>query len=463
MKYSRNLGSSRADKWIRDQKRTDLMPIEALRTAYRPLLIEAFEALSEIAGKISAVELFTAIDHNKWRSEWLERALRGEFITPNLHYNEDLLRQVSQNKATLEQKVVPLFTAACKEVAVSPAGQVLAQLAMDRLTDTSMLIQLAQAMLDGDADKASSALRTCYGLPNREIVEYAKAAIEDRKVGRYTRSEQTALSAEERARLEAIQLDAEAIRRAFIWAAEEYGFAETRPVVVSDTATTFDVRDSSSEGPVVLVPADQTADGIYIGSLVVHEAGSHWRNSENMKHLVPWVGSGALKSVNELVYEGDATWRDHKVKLASKGFVKEDRGLYYQVAIWYTYHEKASFTETAQMLYNLLHCDNESPEATLKDVWQVTYRVFRGNPRIDLKTGYVNPKDRAYLAGRLLATELNEAGVGHIMEYSTLSESDLDLLTEKFDLRPQGGMPYPAQDDMAMRLYKKLLSGEFSV
>lgn len=458
---SSRLGYGWAKKWISDQKRTDLLPIEALREAYTPQLQDALEALAEIAGGLNVVEMVTATNHNTERDKWLERAQHGIFTTPELCYNRELLEQVRQKRPILDGKIAPMFSALRRELATTPTGEVLMKLAQLRLTGVSTIVRMAKAMLDGDAEQAGAAMLWCYGLPENEVVEAARAAIEDRKAGRFTRRSNPVFSAEEQERMEAIKLDAEAIRRVFLWAAEEYGFAETRPIVVSDKAAAVDVRDVSSEGPIVVIPADQTASGLYIAPLTVHEVGAHWRDSENIKRILPLMGGGALKPVDELLYEGHAVWQDRQVKLASKGFIKETRSLYYAVAIDYAFRRKASFEETAKMLYDTVRCDSEPAEETLKDVWRVVYRTYRGNPRMDRQIGYVFSKDQAYYAGRLLADELSKAGLGYILEYGTLAARDLNILTEKFDLRPQGGMPYPAQADMATRLYEKILKGEF--
>lgn len=462
MKQAQIFGNGQTEKWISSQKRTDLLPIETLREAYTPSLREALEALAEVANKLNVVELVTAINHNTERDKWLEQAERGIFTTPELHYNRELLEQVLQVQAALDEKITPMFTALHNELATSPAGEALAKLAQLRLTGVRMILQMADAMLDGDAERASAAMLWCYGLPESEVVEAARAAIEERKAGRFVRQPEPRLSVEEQERLRAIKLDAEAIRKVFLWAAEEYGFAGTRPIVISDQATAIDVRDVSSEGPIVVIPADQTSTALQIAPLTVHEVGCHWRGSENMKLILPLMGGGTLKPVDELVYEGDAVWQAYQVDLENQGFVKETRRLYYPIAINYAFSKRASFAETARMLYETVRFDGEPAEETLKDVWRVVYRTYRGNPQMDRQIGYVFSKDRAYYAGRLLAAELHKVGLGYLMDYSTLAMRDLDILTEKFSLRPRSGMPYPAQKDMANRLYEKLLNSEFS-
>lgn len=464
MTENRTIGNSWATKWISNQKRTDLLPVEALREAYTPQLQDALETLAEIAGKLNAVEMVTATNHNTERDKWLEAALKGKIGTPDLRYNHELLEQVRRNKPILDGKIKPMFAALSRELATNPVGEALMRLAQLRLTGVDMLVQMADAILSGNAERASTAMLWCYGLPETEVVEAAKVAIEDRKAGRLIQGKPAMLSAAEQEHLEATKLDAEAIRRVFLWAAGEYGFAETRPVVVSDRAAAIDVRDVSSEGPIVVIPADQETSGLRIAPLTVHEVGAHWRDSENMKQILPLMGGGALKPIDELLYEGHAVWQERQVKLASQGFIKETRSLYYVVAIDYAFRRKASFAGTAKMLYETVRCDGEPAEATLKDVWRVVYRTYRGNPRMDRQIGYVFSKDQAYYAGRLLAGSLSEAGLGYLLDYSTLTVRDLNILTERFSLRPQGGsMPHPAQDDMAMRLYTKVLNGEFSV
>lgn len=459
------LRCNRLEKWIHNQG-TPLLrtSIEELPAVWTPSFQEILEELAEITGKINLVEMTTATNHNAERDKWLEEARKGNFTTPDLRYDRDLLKQVCQYHEQLEKKITPRLRAFLRTTSEKPMANALARLAISRLNNAQAMTELAKAMLDGDADKARTAVRWCYEMPEAETIRYAKQAIEDRKAGRFVRQNQPKLSTEEQDRLKAMKLDAEAIRKIFLWAARKYGIAQSRPIVISETATAVDVRDVSSEGPIVVIPAKETTNGLRIVPLTIHEVGCHWRDSENSKRLIPMLGAGALKATDETLYEGHAVWEAYQTNLAQQGFVKESRRLYYPVAIDYTSQMKATFNETAQMLYELIRCDSESPEETLADVWRVTYRTYRGNPQIDQRTGYVFPKDQAYLAGRLMAENLSKAGMEYLLEYGTLSPLDLDALTRVFYLKPEGGMPYPAQADLADHMYAKLLKGEdFSI
>lgn len=444
--------------WITNQAKLGLIPIEELRGAYTPQLIEFLESLGELAAKFNLVEIVTATNHNAERDKWLEAAEQGDFITPTFQYNDELLRNVAEHRDVIQERFVPALQAMKP---TNQAEEVLHSLATERMLNVATIIDVANCILLKQARHANWKLAQTFTKPHHDVLQLALSLVEKRQNGQPLIESEARISPEEQYRLAAIHLDAEAIARVFRWAADEYGFGKTRPVVVSETATAVDVRDTSSEGPIVVIPADQMADGLSILALTMHEVGCHWRDSENMQELLPLMGAGALKPVDELIYEGHAVWQDQNIKLATRGYVKPTRSVYYPLAMGYA-KQTRSFARTAELLYDDIRSDFEPTIVTLRDVWRVTYRVFRGHPcPADRAAEYVFPKDYAYLGGRVLAESMCEHGMEHIMEYGTLSAKDITILSQDVDLRPQQAMPYPRRDDIITTLRQKLLRGEF--
>lgn len=444
------------------QSRNGLIPIEDLQEGYTPQLQDALSELSEIAGRINAVELVTATNQAQARDQWLDLARQGKFTNPELRYNRDLLRQVSGYGDELVVKHKTRLLEAIDALPKNAIGAALGSLAKSRLNDLIAASDLANLILEGDAFAATNRVTTIYGMPNKALVRQAQREIEKRNRGIIPHSNKTILTDDDRQRLQDLKLDAWAVREIFTWAAEQYGFAETRPVFISDLATSVDVRDTSSEGAVVLIPADYNTTGLKVIPLTIHEVGCHWRDSENMKELLPNLGAGNLKPMDELLYEGHAVDRGYQSTLLLDGFVRPTRQLYYPIAIDLAYREGKMFGETAKELFDIVRSDAEPIEQTLFDAWFTTYRVYRGSPCLSERNGYAYTKDRAYYGGRILAQELRQAGLDYILDYGTLRISDLEVLASKFKLCPQRKLFYPEQENMAQKLAEKLLRGDFT-
>lgn len=460
MKKTSGLNDKLIQRWKHAQRKTNLLPLEVLNETYTAAMREALDKLAEIASTISPVEVVTATNHGAERDKWLERAMKGEFTTPEFEYNRDLLEAIWQKRENLDL-VNAEVRSAMAELPQDPAGKALRELIEARLTDVKSIIRLAGAILKGDVLAAKNATTAIYGLPSDRLVRRAKEVIASQKTGKLITQPNPILSEAERKRLAEIKLDAEAVRRVFLWAAEEYGLAGTRPILVREGVTAVTVHDAASEGAGVIIPATYEKDALHVPQLVSHEIGCHWRDSENMKLWIPQLGSGALKPLDELFYEGHALTTAYEIDLRVKGFVKEARQLYYPVAIKMAYKGELLFEETAQALYDLIKSESEPKEVTLQNVWQTTYRVYRGSPQMKQRSGYAFTKDRAYYAGRLLTQDLETAGLGYLLDYGTLSVKDLSVLMPVFQLRlDDGAMPYP-EKDLTLTLYHKILKGEF--
>lgn len=447
-------------RWKHAQHNPELRPIETLSEVYTSGVKEELSKLAELMADVNPVEIVTAINHDAERDKWLEQAMQGKFTTPELRYNRALLEMLQQKQPTLA-KVVPQLRLAMADLPHDPAGAALQKLIQARITNANLLLLAADGIRRGSVTAVKAAFIEIYGVPNRHLVKRAQAIIEGQKATTdYVVHDAALLSRDEQKRLMAIKLGAEAVRRIFLWAAEQYGLAQTRPVLIQEGVTAVDVRDTARDGACVVIPANYEKPALKIPQLVAHEIGCHWRDSENMKSLVPMLGSGALKPFDELFYEGHAVEAEYAIDLRAKGVVKDTLRLCYPIAIQLAYHNQFLFEETARALYELLRFKHEARETTLREVWQATYRVYRGNPRMLMRSGYAFTKDRGYYTGQLLAHDLKAAGMACLLDYGTLSLKDLSVLMPVFRMQPAEEMPYPPKD-LAAELYRRLLAGEF--
>lgn len=460
MEKASGLNSKLVGRWKHAQRQTDLRPIEALNELYTARVADALSELAELAKDISPVEMVTATNHGVERDKWMEQAMKGEFTTPIFEYNRDLLVKIRQRRAGLNWVEANLVFA-LKELPQDAAGNALRKLAKARLNDVKSIIGAADAIYRGDPDEARAYMTSIYGVPSERLVRRAKETIKAQNAGELIRlPEKPLLSKDEQGRLAAMKLDAEAVKRVFLWATDAYGLTGTRPILIRPGVTAMTVHDASSEGASVVIPEDYEKSALQIPQLVGHEIGCHWRDSENVRRLVPQLGGGSLKPLDELFYEGHAAATEYDIDLRYKGIVRETRRLYYPVAIKMAYWGDMLFGETARALYDIIKSESEPAETTLGDVWQTTYRVYRGNPRMKARSGYAFTKDRAYYAGRLLAHDLKAAGLGYFLDYGTLSVKDLSVLAPVFQMQTGGELPYPERD-LTTELYQKLLKGEF--
>lgn len=422
---------------------SSLIPLSEMSTYYTLELKQFLIDLGKIAQTMNIVEMVTPVNAGEEKQKWLEKAARGEWTNPSFRYNAELLASVASYESQLES-LGKTMSAALSTVSSEQAGKVLCQLTDNRYGEVQYTIALAKAMLgDGlNSDTgAAAALELIFGNPSKETVEAAQGYAKRLAAGGGKDQQDNANLKIIRQRLKGLEFNAEKIRENFIWMAGQCGFAGTRPVEISDTTTSIDVRDKSSRGAVVSIPTDRKVSGLKLVELIGHEILCHWGDSERAARALPLLGSGALKPADEVLYEGHATLTDYNTHFFLGDKAPQRQLPFYVMAMDWARHGH-NFAETAAYMYEHIRPTKLSDEAALTQTWTTCLRIFRGSRGGDggKYPCYAFTKDRAYFEGRLVAEKLHEQKLDSVLEISTLSKNDIDALMTavKFEQKETG-------------------------
>lgn len=428
------------DKIKEGQKKAKL-PISATDELLSGKVREPLEALAEIAAELNPVEMVTPVNAAEEKEKWLELAQAGYLTDPVFRYDPDILQNIG-----LSGKLARLVKAENDFKRMRKANEldgeyVLRTIIQRRFDETKAIVRAAKAIFDQEDDIRQKCLNVVFPKVSPELVDAANAeadrlaAAKREPVRKCDSILPTLLSERERFKLQHLKFDAEEIRKYFWRAAKMYGFEETRPIKVSALATSIDVRDKSSVGPIVVIPQDRKVSGLKLLELIAHEIEGHWRDSENAQAVLPLLGGGALKASDEILYEGHAMTLESQTKLALKGLPSEAAKPWYILAIDLA-SKGNSFSQTASSLFSRMRPTENDDEATYRQVWTTCLRVYRGlRNTTDNSYGYALAKDQAYFAGQILANELHANGLGYLLDFSTLSISDLVTLAATFKIK----------------------------
>lgn len=407
---------------------SNLILLSEMPTYYTRQLTHFLTSLGEVSRTMNIVQGVTPLNAGEEKRKWLEKAARGEWTNPSFRYDTNLLASWVRYDRQM-QELGEMMAAALETVSNEQAGKVLCQIAENRYEEICYTICLAKAMLsDPDPDVgADTALELIFGNPSKETVEaarrYARCLADGEGKDRQDNAELKRI----RRRLKGLEFNAEQIRETFIWMAEQCGFADTRPVNISETTTSIDVRDRALDGPEVSIPFDRKVSGLKLVELTRHEICCHWGDSERAARALPLLGSGDLKPADETPYEGHATWTDYYTHLLLGDKAPQQQLPFYAMAMDYARHGH-NFAETAAYMYSYVRPTKLSDEAALAQTWTTCFRVFRGSRGNGDYNRYAFTKDKAYFEGRLLAEKLHAQKLDSVLEISTLSKSDIDLL-----------------------------------
>lgn len=400
-----------------------LIPLSEIVKYYTPELRNFLISLGNIAQTMNIVEMVTPVNASQEKEKWLEAAERGEWKNPHFQYNKDLLATVANSKQQLED-LFEIMGPALSTVSNEAPGKVLCELTKSRYKEIESTILLAQHILSGQDSHAGEDAKAIYGYPTAQTVSVALTYADCLGQGGGKLQQDDANLRTIRNRLKELEFDANRIRENFILAAEQCGFSETRPVEISEYTTAIDVRDKSSRGPIVTIPASRKVNGLKLVELIGHEILCHWRDSERAALALPLLGSGALKPADEVLYEGHATLTDYNTKFNLGDEAPLRQSPFYILAMAEA-NNRATFAETAASLYKLIR-PTRSDKSAMALTWTTCLRVFRGSSGNE--KGYVFTKDRAYFEGRVIAERLHEEKLDSILEISTLSEKDIQVL-----------------------------------
>ncbi len=415
---------------------------------------EIIDELAEVSASLNLVEIVTPINAATEKEKWLELARKGEFTSPNFRYNADLLDFVCK-KTDVVLSHNPISVALSRKP--SPEEEMVMELVKARYAEVNNTIIFATYL---DRLNAGEYPKISFNLPYQPLNTGLVQAISENWEAWYQKVEpkrnNTLLSEAEQGRLKETKVDAETTRRYFRMMVEAYGFEQSRPIVVSATATAIDVRDKSSDGPIIVIPEKATRTAFHLLELLAHEIEGHWRDSENAQRILPKIGGGALKADDETLYEGHAMSLEKQAGEMLDGTVGAMPKPWYTLAInLATQHY--SFADIARTLLPRVQTLVGSHDQALKTVWTTCLRVFRGCCNTDGTSGYVFTKDQAYLNGKLLSQELSNAALENLLEFSTLSIADLKALSRvfKFDSK---SVAYPRRPEVLPEICRTLLA-----
>ena len=397
--------------------------IKELETARESFKSEIAIVENAIAG-INVVEMVTPVNRLKQKKIFVEQAKQGIFIKPTFDYDEDLLKKVAAKRAELYHIEDQLNYA---KPHPASASHLVHQSLLDAVHQAIKATYLAENMMNQNDDSAKRAINNIYGEPSSETIKLArKVAERNLEQGKldYPASYKYVLNDEEQELFKGKKVDAEIIKQTFEWAMSQFPEATPWPVIITDKASSIDVRDKNSSGePQIVIPTNRKVELLKLIELTNHEIGCHWLSSQNAKRL------GFVKCDDELVYEGLAAYRDREFSRDFTGTYNLNF-VYYIIAIDEA-KQKKSFAEVAKAIYDLLPQGVKNREAK---AWLYTYRVFRGISNTENPYGYALTKDRAYFEGHNFASELKEKGQEDYLALSTLSYGTFTELMERVDI-----------------------------
>lgn len=435
------------------------IPLAEMATYYTPELTLLLTDLGKIAQTMNIVEMVTPVNAGEEKQKWLELAAHGKWTNPDFRYNRELLGSIAKLRDSVTEIEDHRMDKALATLSDEEPGKILRELTWSRCSETYVTTAVAKMILEGRNLGAKDMMEKLFGTPKTSTVsaahDFAKALANGKGKVREDNDNLKQL----RRRLKALEFDAEGIRENFVWMAQECEIAETRPVVIDAATTSIDVRDKSSKGAVVSIPADRRVSGLKLVELTGHEILCHWADSERAIKALPLIGGGALKPADEVLYEGHATLTDAFTHEILGDDVPKQQMPFYVIAMDLA-AQGFSFAELAREMYDIIRPTKLSDDAALKQTWMTCYRVFRGSTGQNSHIGkYAFTKDRAYFEGRLIAEKLHLDQMDGILEFSTLSLKDVELLKTVADF-PQETSAFVRTKAYLRKLVQKLLDDD---
>lgn len=429
------------------------VPITAMPEFYTDELKNFLGVLGKVTRKINLLEMMTPVNAHEEKAKWLRAATAEQWTTPQFRYDRELLRKVVRSKRDLEL-LLEMMPRALKSLSHDEQGYALREMAEARYQETVLMTRVAQTMLDGDYMRTGMFLKEIYGVPSQKIVDEARDYAECLKRGEGHDQEDSPEQKLLREQLKELRFNAEEIRENFAWLARQCGLEGTRPIEVDPTVTAITVRSQSSKGAAVLIPEDCRKDGTELVQLAGHEILCHWGDAERTKKALPLLG----RSPDDILYEGHATWSDYRVRLMLGEKAQQQQLPYYIIAMNLA-KQGMTFAELARLIFDMVKQTEMSDEVALKRTWTTCFRVFRGSAGgLDNGTDrFAMTKDRAYFEGRQLAERLHREQRGSILEISSISIHDLEVLSSAVEFGPATIVP-PEEDPVLRDFIQHLLS-----
>ncbi|MCK6552363.1 flavohemoglobin expression-modulating QEGLA motif protein, partial [Myxococcota bacterium] len=447
------------------KKATGGIPLPTLdeaRAKLPPVFTRAMDVIAALTGSFNPVELFTADDVVRVKKEFLAKADDGVLENPTFTYAKSTasLRAKLTAEGTSLEEVEAKLHALRREVLAEkpPRGDRLARVTkvalLEKIADDLATIELAHGLEQRDDRRVRSAFATKYGRGvDRALLDAA------RMVYGYLVETQAHAKGDEVRRLGAGNLRpelAEHLSKKESMTADEFkgavehllaGYyrhyeektgklfpeAAKFKVEVDEKYSAIDVRDKSSQGPIIGIPDKVRSYKKYL-ELLRHEVDQHVRQSLNGQ-LMFGLGGGALKVDEESWYEGLAKHAEITFMREEFGDESEPTLPYFTFAIDLAEKGK-SFVEVFEALKALRVAAGSSEKLAAENAWNAAYRAFRGHIDTTNPDAYALPKDQAYLRGWMLQSQLAARGLGYLNE-SAISKLDGLALLARFDYGPE--------------------------
>lgn len=430
-----------------------------VREHLSPALKDAAEKLQDMSNKLNPVELYTPEKdiRDKEKATFIEAFERGDIYQPQFSYKnaEDIDYEGQQRK---------LYDIISDIHRYEPQNEAerLARIALNaNAKDTMATLQLAEGIQKKDERLIKTAMHQKYPAVDAWLLDIAQKEYEKRARGERDVVTPGDLSADEQEYLMKKRLNAEDIAEAFIWALKQYNMYRENDqdgpgfrVRIDQQATAIDVRDKSSEGPIIVIPSHRNDNAAKILSLISHEIEGHARQAMNGKRLFD-LG----RSDEETLYEGLAMRLEDA--FMSKHFGNRSMPSPYYVLAIQKADTGGSFYDVFQdCLERELHValqipvneplpskDTINPEKynkAMTNAWSTAYRVMCGHTDMSNPAGYAMRKDAAYLRGYFMDQQLRDQHLSHLNEANIISLDGLQLLARlKID---ENDIPIPYQD-----------------
>jgi|GEM_PF-1023319 len=426
--------------------------------------VKTLERLPQLTARFNPVELYTADDVNALKEDFIERYKEGERFNPTLTYEkgtQNLRKSLKQDGTSPEKVKVELqkLRAEVAQEALAPGddlGAVMKKAILHKLDDDLSTLDLLEGLEQKRDPQIKAALATKYGRGvGQPLYDAAKVVFSFLVENQAHAPKRKGADAPPPPKMElpadlakhlskAETMSGAEFKDAVDWMLNRYyGMYEQKTgkafpkelkytVQLDARFSAIDVRDKSSDGPIIGIPDKPRSPKKYL-ELLRHEVDMHARQSLN-GHFMFGFGGGALKVDEETWYEGLAKTADTELMMEMFGDNTNPTLPYYPFAIRMA-EEGKSFVEVFEAMKTLRLEAGSSEKMALSNAWNTAYRVFRGHIDTSNPDAYAMPKDQAYLRGWMLQSQLADHGLSHLNE-AAIGPLDGPLTLSRFDFGP---------------------------
>lgn len=439
-------------------------PYDEMKADLPKVFAQALERLPQLTSRFNPVELYTADDVNGPKEDFIARYKEGERFNPTLTYKngaQSLRKSLAGDNTSPEKVKAELQTmrASVADQKIDPGDKlagIMRKGILHKIDDDLSTLKLLEGLEKGDDRLVKDAFAVKYGTGVDDALFDASKIVFGFLVENQvhdTKKKKNAAGPAPKMDLPA-DLAAHLSKKETMTAAEfksgvdwmlgkYYAMYEEKSgkpfppalkykVEINPKFAAIDVRDKSSDGPIIGIPDKARSPKEYL-SLLRHEVDAHARQSLNGNFMFGF-GGGALKVDEETWYEGLAKKIDTDLVAEMFGDNSSPTLPYYPFAIRMAEQGK-SFVEVFEAMADLRLEAGSSEKMSLNNAWNTAYRVFRGHSDTSNKEAFAMPKDQAYLRGWMLQNQLSDRGLSHLNE-AAIGPLDGPHTLSQFDFGP---------------------------